>query len=146
MFTIDKETEEIMMQMFIAKQQFLGSSEISAELQELAGPQFFPSWGPNSVTFNAEPECCPCYILDEGSCDEMVEPRPTHRRQAKKPKRTLRDAIKESIRTSKSEQDESNQKSQTTKTDTDRKPTKKKVKNQGKAKTFKRKTKKPGRV
>ena len=143
MFTIDKETEEIMMQMFLAKQQFMGLSDISTELQELVGPQFLPSWGLNSVTFNVEPESC---LLDDENSEEMVEPKPTRRRRAKKPNRTLRDAIKESIRTSKSEQDESNQKSQTTKTDTDKKPTKKKVKNQGKAKTFKRKTKKPGRV
>ena len=143
MFTIDKETEEIMMQMFLAKQQFLGSSDISAELQELAGPQFLPSWGLNSVTFNVEPECC---LLDDENSEEMVEPKPTRRRRAKKPNRTLRDAIKESIRTSETEQDESKQTSDSAKTDTDKKATKKKVKNQGKAKTFKRKTKKPGRV
>ena len=143
MFTIDKETEEIMMQMFLAKQKFLGSSDISAELQELAGPQFLPSWGPNSVTFNAEPECC---LLDDESCEDMVELKPTRRRRAKKPNQTLRDAIKESIRTSETEQNESKHTSDSAKTDTDKKATKKKVKNQGKAKTFKRKTKKPGRV
>ena len=143
MYTIDKETEEIMMQMFLAKQQFMGSSDISAELQELAGPQFLPSWGPNSITFNVEPEC---YLLDDENSEEMVELKPTRRRRAKKPNRTLRDAIKESLRTSETEHDESKQTSDSAKTDTDKKATKKKVKNQGKAKTFKRKTKKPGRV
>ena len=79
MYTIDKETEAIMLKMFLAKGQFWGQSDISIA-DELAESQFFENLGPSSVTFNAEPECCPCYILDEGSCDEMVEPKPTHRR------------------------------------------------------------------
>ena len=143
MYTIDKETEEIMLQMFLAKQQFMGLSDISAELQESVEPQFLPSWGLNSVTFNVEPECC---LLDDENSEEMVEPKPTRRRRVKKPNRTLRDAIKESLRTSETEHDESKQTSDSAKTDTDKKATKKKVKNQGKAKTFKRKTKKPGHV
>ena len=78
---------------------------------------------PNSVTFNAEPECC---LLDDESCEDMVELKPTRRRRAKKPNQTLRDAIKESIRTSETEQDESKLASDGAKTENDKKTIKKK--------------------
>ena len=138
--------EKTILETMLAKQsRFHGCTEII--IPDEFASQVQATWNSNgSVTFEAAPGCCICCLLDDDSCDEVIEPMSTRRRRAKKTNRTLRDAIKESIRTSKSEQDESNQKSQTTKTDTDKKPTKKKVKNQGKAKTFKRKTKKPGRV
>ena len=105
-------------------------------------------WGPKYVTFETALGCCVECLLDslEIGDDDCSEPIPTRQRRAKKPKRTLRDAIKESIRTSESEQDESKKSDETVKSDTHRKPATKKVKNQGKARTFKRKTKKPGRV
>ena len=105
-------------------------------------------WGPKYVTFETALGCCVECLLDslEIVDDDCSEPMPTRRRLAKKPKRRLLNAIKKSIRSSESEQDESKQTSDVTKTDTHKNPAKKKVKNQGKARTFKRKTKKPGRV
>ena len=142
----------IMMQMMLAKGQFQGISDFSI-LDQLEPTQIIATRGPNGLTFEAAPPgCCICCLLeDDDSCDENAEqfqsePKPAHRRRAKKPKRTLRDAIKESVRSSKSEGNESKQNSDILKAGTDKKPTTKKIKNQGKAKTFKRKTKKPGRV
>ena len=107
-------------------------------------------WGPDNVTFEtALGGCVECLldgleIVDDDSCEEIIEPKPTRGRRAKKPKRTVLDAIKKSIRKIESERVESKQTSDVTKTD--KNPAKKKVKNQGKARTFKRKTKKPGCV
>ena len=148
MYTIDKETEMIMMEMMLARRQSFFDQLVQLE------PHIVASRGPNDLTFEAAPtECCLCCLLedDDDSCDEITErfqsePKPTRRQRTKKPKRTLRDAIKESVRSSESKRDESKQNSEILKADTDKKPTTKKIKNQGKAKTFKRKTKKPGRL
>ena len=143
MYTIDKETEMIMMEMMLAKRQsFLN------QLVQIEPTHIIATRGPNGLSFETAPTgCCLCCLLeDDDSCDEITEPQPVRRRKAKKPKRTLRDAIKESVRSSESEDNESKKSSDVIKADTDKKPTTKKIKNQGKAKTFKRKTKKPGRV
>ena len=136
--------EKSLLEMILAKQsRFHGCTDIT--LADEFASQILATWDSNgSVTFEAAPGCCICCLLDDDSCEETVEPNQTRRRRGKKPKRTLRDAIKESIRTSESEQDES--RSNTFQSDIDKKPTTKKTKNQGKARTFKRKTKKPGRV
>ena len=138
--------EKSLLEMILAKQsRFDGCTDIT--LADEIASQTLTTWDSNgSVTFEAAPGCCICCLLDDDSCEEIIELKPARRRRAKKPKRTLRDAIKESIRTSESEQDESKKSDETVKSDTQRKPAMKKVKNQGKARTFKRKTKKPGRV
>ena len=138
--------EKSILEMMLAKQsRYHRCTEII--IPDEFASQVQASWNSDgSVTFENAPGCCICCLLDDDSCEDITEPTPARRRRAKKPKRTLRDAIKESIRTSESEQDESKQSDETVKSETQRKPAMKKVKNQGKARTFKRKTKKPGRV
>ena len=146
MYTIDNETEMIMMEMMLSQSQFQSCSDLSmmnpfklspSQIQRVVG------------TTRSNLSNIYCLVDDDDSCDEVSEPQspqPTHKRRAKKPKRTLRDAIKESIRTNGDDQDESKQSNDALKSETHKKPTTKKIKNQGNEKTFKRKTKKPGRV
>ena len=138
--------EKSILETMLAKQsRFHGCTEII--IPDEFASQVQATWNSNgSVTFEAAPGCCICCLLDDDNCEDITEPKPARRRRAKKPKRTLRDAIKESIRTSESEQDESKKSDERVQSDTHRKPATKKVKNQGKSRTFKRKTKKPGRV
>ena len=152
MYTIDKETEMIMMEMMLAQGQFQSCSDLfMMNPLKLSPSQIIGTQRPSGLTLEEVPlDCCIyCLVDDDGSYGEIFEPqspKPTRRRRAKKPKRTLRDAIKESIRTNGNDQDESKQSKDTLKSETDKKPTTKKIKNQGKGRTFKRKTKKPGRV
>ena len=110
--------------------------------------QFVANWNfPDGIEFIHETHGCLCCMVNIGSLfkgADLVLDKP-RRPRSKKPNEALLNRIRNSITSSMNDQDEVKKASDASQSDKEKKP-KKKARNQGKLKTFKRKSKKPGRI
>ena len=135
----------VLAQMISEHPQFHGT--VSSISDDLAS-QFAANWiFPDGIEFIHETHGCLCCMTNLDSLFKRTELifDPPRRRRSNKPNRALLTKIRKSVASSGSEQDDVKTASDVSQSDTEKK-SKKKTKNQGKLKTFKRKSKKPGRI